>query len=250
MSSADELIHRQQMLDHREPPDQHGVLTVDLFEMHLHDLVRGGREVLADVVGPDRQLPVAPVDEHGQADGPGPAEVQERVEGRPDRAARVEDVVDEHDDPSVDVAGHGRGLEVARAPEGHVVPVEGDVEGPRRQVDPLEVGDQPWRSGRPAGLPGSGCPTITRSSVPLLRSTISWAMRVRARRTSSGSMTRALSWNPSGWPWSVCDDHRSWAQSQTQKTPPRGGSVVRRIWQSTRSFPASQGRVKGSSGAA
>ena len=40
-----------------------------------------------------------------------------------------------------------------------------------------------------SGTPPVWSPTTTRSSVPWLRSTISWAMRTSARRTSSGSIT-------------------------------------------------------------
>ena len=54
----------------------------------LHDLLARGRHVLADVVGPDRQLAMAAVDEHGQADRLGPPEVDQRVHRGPDRATR------------------------------------------------------------------------------------------------------------------------------------------------------------------
>src|ERR687885_158880 len=57
----------------------------------------GGRKVLAHVVGPDRQLAVAAVDEDGELDPIGPAVVEQRLDRGADRPARVEDVVDEHD---------------------------------------------------------------------------------------------------------------------------------------------------------
>ena len=66
-----------------------------------------GREVLADEVGADRQLAVPAVDEHGELDRPGPADVVERVERGPDGAAAEEHVVDEHDDGVVDAARPG-----------------------------------------------------------------------------------------------------------------------------------------------
>ena len=58
---------------------------------------RAGRQVLAHVVGPDRQLAVAAVDQHGELHRPGPAVVVERVEGGPHGAAGEEHVVDEDD---------------------------------------------------------------------------------------------------------------------------------------------------------
>src|SRR4029079_1876436 len=55
------------------------VAPVDLFQFHAPPLVERRRQVLADVVGADGKLPVPPVDEHGELDAVGPAEVEERV---------------------------------------------------------------------------------------------------------------------------------------------------------------------------
>ena len=49
------------------------------------------------------ELPVAAVDEHRELHGPGPAELEQRVERGADGAAGEEDVVDEHDDLAGDV---------------------------------------------------------------------------------------------------------------------------------------------------
>ena len=66
------------------------------------ELLARGRDVLADVVGADRQLAVAAIDEDGQADRLRPPEVDQRVHRGPDRPAGVQDVVDEHDRRAVD----------------------------------------------------------------------------------------------------------------------------------------------------
>src|SRR5579884_3645834 len=92
-------------------PDLDAVVAVALLEVDPHVFVPFGREVLADVVGPDRQLPVAPVDEDGQLHRPGAAEVDNGVHGRPDRPAGEEDVVAQHDDLLLHVAGQLRGAE-------------------------------------------------------------------------------------------------------------------------------------------
>jgi hypothetical protein len=47
---------------------------------------RRGGQVLADVVGPDRQLAVAAVDEDGELHARRPPEVEERVDRGADRA--------------------------------------------------------------------------------------------------------------------------------------------------------------------
>ena len=54
------------------------------------------------MVGADGQFPVAPVDEYGEADDPGPAEVDQCVQGRADGPAGIQDVVDQHHDFVVD----------------------------------------------------------------------------------------------------------------------------------------------------
>src|SRR5256885_5949844 len=108
---------------------------VHLDELDLDALVAGGGQVLADVVGADRQLAVAAVGEDGELHALGPAVVEERLDRRADRAAGVEDVV--HED-----AGHALEREVERrraderlgvtgrlaAADVDVVAVEGDVE--------------------------------------------------------------------------------------------------------------------------
>src|SRR5881275_3036227 len=79
--------------------DQDAVDFVHLDELDLDALVAGGGQVLADVIRADGELSVAAVGKHGQLHALRPAIAEERVDGRADRAAGVEDVV--HED-----AGH------------------------------------------------------------------------------------------------------------------------------------------------
>src|SRR6185503_4797139 len=81
------------------------VLAVDLGEQHAHLLGPGGRDVLADVVGADGQLAVAPVDEYGELHRARAAQVADRVEGGPDRTAGEQHVVDQDHATPVDSAG-------------------------------------------------------------------------------------------------------------------------------------------------
>ena len=142
--------------------EQDGVELVHLDELHLDPLAARGRQVLPDVVGADRQLAVAAVDEHGELDARGPAVVEERLDRSADRAAGVEDVVDEHDRPPVE-----REVELRRADERlrcerrlaaadrHVVAVEGDVDCAERGLDSGALVDQarePPRERYAAGL--------------------------------------------------------------------------------------------------
>jgi hypothetical protein len=116
--------------------EQNLVDLVDLDELHLDALVAGGREVLADVVGADRQLAMAAIDQDGELDAVGPPVVEERLDRRADRAAGVEHVVDEHDRlPLERKVERGRAHDGLRMPRCvaaahlHVVAVEGDVDG-------------------------------------------------------------------------------------------------------------------------
>src|SRR5216684_8230919 len=64
--------------------------------------VRGGH-VLADVIGTDRQLAVAAIDEHRQLDRPRASEVHQRIHRGSSRPPVVDDIVHEHDHLAVDV---------------------------------------------------------------------------------------------------------------------------------------------------
>src|SRR5260370_9458202 len=87
--------------------DHRLVKPVLLGHQHLDALGVGGGHVLADVVGSDRQLAMAAVDEHRQLDRARPAEVEQRVHRGPCGASAVDHVVYEHDHLAVDV-GHVR----------------------------------------------------------------------------------------------------------------------------------------------
>ena len=84
------------------PGDRDLVDPVGLLEPDADPLVGPGRQVLADVVGADRQLAVAAVDQHGQPDGAGPAEVAEGVQRGPHGTAGEQHVVDQHHHGVVD----------------------------------------------------------------------------------------------------------------------------------------------------
>src|SRR5579864_2751375 len=77
----------------------HAVLFLD---EDLDALRVGGGHVLADVVGPDGQLPVSAIDQDRELDRAGAAEVHQRIHRRASSPAVVDDVVDQDDDPAVD----------------------------------------------------------------------------------------------------------------------------------------------------
>src|SRR5207245_3460645 len=67
----------------------HAVLSIDLGQQDPDRLALGRGEILADVVGPDRQLTVAPVDQDRKLDGTRTADVAKRGEPSANRPARV-----------------------------------------------------------------------------------------------------------------------------------------------------------------
>src|SRR5207245_9717940 len=67
--------------------DDDAVLAVVLPHPHGDDLAARSRQVLADVVRPDRQLAVTAVDQARELDGGRTSEDDDRVETRPDRPA-------------------------------------------------------------------------------------------------------------------------------------------------------------------
>ena len=89
---------------------------------------RAGRQVLADEVGTDRQLAVAPVDQHGELDGARASVVADRVERGPHGAAGVQHVVDEHDGHAGDVEAEVADRTRRDRPKADVVAVEAGVD--------------------------------------------------------------------------------------------------------------------------
>src|SRR5687767_14622551 len=121
MSAAESWSIDNRCLSIGVTPDKDGILAVDLLHVHLHDLAGRGRQVLTYEVRPDRQLPVPPVDQDGEADRLRPAQIEQGIKSGPDGPARIEDVIDDDHDASIEIGGHGRGLESARPFEGNVV---------------------------------------------------------------------------------------------------------------------------------
>jgi hypothetical protein len=134
---------------------QDAIDFVHFDELDLDALVARGRKVLADVVRSNGELAVAAVGEYGQLDALWPAVAEKRVDRRADRAAGVEDVVDEHDGhPFEREVEAGRADERLRVPrrlaaaDVDVVAMEGDVELPERDLRAGELLDalaQPLR---------------------------------------------------------------------------------------------------------
>ena len=85
---------------------------------------------------------MAAVHQGGELDVPGAAEVVQSVHGRPNRAPRIEHVVDQDDAPSLYVDGDVGGAHDGPDPARHVVPIQADVQGPHRHLLALELADQ------------------------------------------------------------------------------------------------------------
>ena len=84
---------------------------------------------------------MAAVDEHGQLNRRGATDVHQRVERRANRAAGIENVVDEHDGLSVDVEGNIRGMNFGGQVGHEVIAIKADVEFSKGNLHPLDALD-------------------------------------------------------------------------------------------------------------
>src|SRR5437870_9612548 len=127
--------------------DHRLVETVLLGHQHLDALgVRGGL-VLAHVVGADRQLAMAAVDEDRQLDRARSPEIEQRVHRRARGASAVDHVVYEHDHLAVDV-GHVRLESMRGLAQVAVVAMLAGIDGADHDGMPLQLlqlGGQPPR---------------------------------------------------------------------------------------------------------
>ena len=151
---AAQVGHREQVLG-----SAHSLLQgadPDAVLADVDHLLAAGGQVLAHEVGADGQLAVAAVDHDGQLDGPGPAEVVQRVEGGPDGPPGEEHVVDQHHHPAGQVdrdVGDRLGQDGAQA---DVVAVEGHIERAQLRGRTPSIWRRISAIGRPAGRHRSG----------------------------------------------------------------------------------------------
>ena len=103
---------------------------IDRLQPDLNAIAAIGRHVQAHDVGLDRQLAVAAVDQSGQADPRGPAQVADRIQRRADGPAGEQDVIDQHDLGAVDPNGISVPRRTGQRPAlFQIVAVERDVDG-------------------------------------------------------------------------------------------------------------------------
>ena len=162
-----------------------------LLEPHVDSLLAGGRQVLADVVGPEGQLAVAPVAEHRQLDAARAPVIEDRLDHGPHRAAGEEHVVDEDDGSAGEVEVDVGGVDDRLGGRG---PWRRRRRG-RRRCRRRRSAARP-RSARRAVCAGGGedgaarVDTDDREALGIgFFSAISWAMRCRVLRRSSRSST-------------------------------------------------------------
>ena len=160
---------------------------------------RGG-QVLADVVGADRQLAVAAVDQHRELDRARAGRGRRARRARPGSCGRrrARRRRGRRRVPSMPPGGMSVRTSARAGLQPQVVAVHRDVERADRDVVRPRRRRSARRAGAASGTPRVGMPSRTRSSAPLLRSRISWAMRVRARAMSGASRTRRTACRTAG----------------------------------------------------
>ena len=156
------------------------------IEQDLDVLFLGSRHIAADIIGADRQFPVAAVDQYGQLHAARPAQIDQGVHRRTNGPAGIEDIIDQHD-PFViererDIGSADRQIAAGR----QVVAVHGDVDGAKRHINLFNLGNALLQLG--GKMVAAGADADQRQIFdPLVAFRISWAMRVRARPTPAWS---------------------------------------------------------------
>ena len=107
----------------------------------MNIFVESGGQILADEIGFDGQFAMAAIDQDGQLDAPGPAEIVERIHGGADGASAEEDIVDEDDGFAADVEGDDGGLDVGSNALIEVIAMHADVERAERDGVGPDVGE-------------------------------------------------------------------------------------------------------------
>src|SRR5829696_1799773 len=132
--------------------DDHPVLPIGLLQADKHPFAACRRHVLTDVIRPDRQLPVAAVDQDRQPNRGWSPELEERVHRGAGRPPRVENVVYQYDSLAGHIERHAAapylGLHLLE-----IVAVERDVKRADGEVQALELADvrrDSLRQGDPA----------------------------------------------------------------------------------------------------
>ena len=129
--------------------DRDLVAPVELAQPHVDVLAARGRQVLADVVGPERQLAMAAVGEHGELHAVGAPVVEQRLDRGAHGATGEQHVVDDHDGQAGDVEVDVRGVQDGRIGAGrHIVPVEADVEVAEAHLGVEQILQQPLQTAR------------------------------------------------------------------------------------------------------
>src|ERR1017187_1757765 len=104
------------------------VRAAHFCQPHADPFGLSGGNVLADEIRFDGQLAVSAVDEHGQLNAPGPAEIIQRVHGGPDGPAAEQHVINKHHRLPGHVEWNNRGLDVGGGASAKVVPVHTDIQ--------------------------------------------------------------------------------------------------------------------------
>src|SRR6185295_18412490 len=129
-----------------------------LVARQAQKLACGNRKRGADVLRRDRQLPFAAVHQGRELDFAGAPIVEQLVHRGAHGAPGVENVVDHHDMPSVDVERDLRGLHlVVESGDVEIVAIEGDVERshrPRELQLPVQTLGKPGAARADADEPG------------------------------------------------------------------------------------------------
>jgi hypothetical protein len=103
----------------------------------------GGGDIFSNEIGFDGEFAMSAVDEDGELDTPGPAEIVQGIHGGADGATAEEDVIDEDYGFAGDVEGDNGGENVWSGTLVEVIAVHADVEAACGDGVGPDVGEEP-----------------------------------------------------------------------------------------------------------
>src|ERR1044071_1773912 len=140
--SAALITHRSLLITLFVFYDNYLFVLIVLLEHYLDDLGVSGLHLLTHVVGLNRQLAVAAIDQHRKLDSSRASEIDEFVQRRANGAARVQHIVNKHNRTVGDINGYVGLIDYrARSDGREIIAIKCDVQLAGRRTSALELFD-------------------------------------------------------------------------------------------------------------
>jgi predicted nucleic acid-binding protein len=118
--------------------NNHLINACQFFQFHIDRVLPRCFQHFPNIISLNGQLSMSSINEHCQFDAAGPAQVQQRIDGCPDRSPCEEDIVNQKDVFILDRKMDLRLFDLGRlAQPGPIIPIEGNIDNPCGKINPL-----------------------------------------------------------------------------------------------------------------